>query len=257
MNLDLTANPPSGSQRALILSTPTGDDLPGATEARLRQARLFDHLDEVANQHVVEARALTSDRAAALNSVYGFYLCTTRLSEAPELEKLRVSEAVGANPHAYRRMRLGKSDEGPAAANRRPELKPTDQNGAGILADVPNRIVGNVIEARRIAPQLLGQLMSDTDVEFRDMVARDVPYQWLPAVVNGPDASVGFEIARSPLPEAPTALRHGPDRQVYLEAASCISAIELTNRAGGEGEVMRDLACDGSGMPACPLGSGA
>lgn len=168
-----------------------------------------------------------------------------------------VGPGAPRRPHAYRRMRLGKSDEGPAAANRRPELKPTDQNGAGILADVPNRIVGNVIEARRIAPQLLGQLMSDTDVEFRDMVARDVPYQWLPAVVNGPDASVGFEIARSPLPEAPTALRHGPDRQVYLEAASCISAIELTNRAGGEGEVMRDLACDGSGMPACPLGSGA
>ncbi|MGY3695532.1 hypothetical protein ACVIGA_005612 [Bradyrhizobium sp. USDA 3240] len=177
--MNLTANPPSGSQRALILSTPTGDDLPGATEARLRQARLFDHLDGVANQHVVEARALTSDRAAAL-----------------------------------------------------------------------------MIEARRIAPQLLGQLMSDTDVKFCDMAARDVPYQWLPAVVNGPDASVEFEIARSPLPEAPTALRHGP-RQVYLEAASCISDIDLTNRAGGEGEVMRDLACDGSGMPACPLGRDA
>ncbi|MGY4315209.1 hypothetical protein ACVWW1_004536 [Bradyrhizobium sp. JR3.5] len=79
MNLDVALKPPSGSQRALIASTLSGDDLPREAEDHLPHAGLSYHLDDVAEQHLLEARALAPDHAAVLIGIYRFYFYKLRL----------------------------------------------------------------------------------------------------------------------------------------------------------------------------------
>ncbi|WP_316396826.1 hypothetical protein [Bradyrhizobium sp. 33ap4] len=97
--------------------------------------------------------------------------------------------------------------------------------------------------AHRIAPQQLGQLMSDEELEFRHIVARGVSNERPLATANDLDAPVRVENIQRPLPGPLTAPQRAPGPHVYHAVARCIAAGEPAD--GDKDELMRDLACAG------------
>ncbi|MGY3621721.1 hypothetical protein [Bradyrhizobium sp. USDA 10063] len=172
MDLDASGNPLSAGEGRLIAHSLLGEGLPREAEDHLWQAGLSYHLDEIAEKHLREALALAPGHVAVLIGLYRFYFYRGRLAEALEAAKLCISKAACENGladdyrlvgpgdasfgsyedvlprfylfslkgYAYLQMRLGKLDEGRAAASKLLELDPTDKIGAKVLLNVLERM---------------------------------------------------------------------------------------------------------------------
>ena len=156
---------------AMLANALLGGGLPPEAEDHLWKAGLFYHLDDVAEAHLHEARALAPDHAAVLIGLYRFYFYKGRLSDALEVAEVCLEKAARENDlapdwrdvkpgdaafgryeevlprfylftlkaYAYLQMRLGHLDEGVEAVHKLLELDPTDKIGAKVLVEVASR----------------------------------------------------------------------------------------------------------------------
>lgn len=148
-----------------------GEGLPPEAERHLQLAGLSYHLGDVAETHLLEARALAPGHAGVLIGLYRFYFYKGQLEKALEIAKLCLEKAAGENnlpadwrktaaadavfdryedmrprfflfalkAYAYLQMRLGDLDEGLAAARKLLELDPSDKIGATVLLEIAQR----------------------------------------------------------------------------------------------------------------------
>ena len=139
---------------------------------QLRLAALSYAHDEVAEEHLREARAIAPRHAAVLIGLYRFYFYKGRLIEALAISEVCLKKAAGDNglaadwhevrrgdadfsdyaarvprfylftlkAYGYLQMRLGNTDEGLAAVMKLLELDPSDKIGAKVLLGVIERI---------------------------------------------------------------------------------------------------------------------
>ncbi|WP_316206596.1 MULTISPECIES: hypothetical protein [unclassified Bradyrhizobium] len=172
MTTDARANSQSAIEDALLADALLGGGLPEEAEYHLWQAGLSYHLDDVAEDHLKQARSLAPDHAAVLIGFYRFYFYKGRLAEALQIAKQCLAKAAVENrlpPHwrdvrathadfgdygnilprfflfalkgyAYLQMRLGNLVEGRLAVQKLLELDPSDKVGARVLLDVVDRV---------------------------------------------------------------------------------------------------------------------
>ncbi|HEY9214374.1 MAG TPA: hypothetical protein VIQ29_16175 [Ancylobacter sp.] len=165
-------NPHSVLKEGLLADALLGGGLPPAAQRHLWEAALSYQLDEVAEAHLRQARAIAPDHAAVLIGLYRFYFYKGRLAEALDVAKLCLAKAARENNlaqdwknvaaddaqfglyenilprfylfslkgYAYLHMRLGNLGEGHAAALKLLQLDPTDKIGARVLLDVLERM---------------------------------------------------------------------------------------------------------------------
>lgn len=149
-----------------------GAGLPFDAEECLQKASAFYHLDALAEQHLLAARAIAPSHAAVLIGLYRFYFYKGRLAEALEIAKTCLSKAASdcniaqdwrrvsardadfghyesmlprfylftLKGYAYLQMRLGNLEEGLVAVLKLLELDPSDKIGAKVLLEVLQRI---------------------------------------------------------------------------------------------------------------------
>jgi tetratricopeptide (TPR) repeat protein len=149
-----------------------GANLPVEAERHLRASALSYHRDEVAEQHLREARRIAPSHPAVLIALYRFYFYKGRLAEALSIAEAcllraaienslpldwRNSTADGAEfsnfealwprffmfvlkGYAYLNLRLGDLEEGREAALKLLELDPADKVGAAVLLAVLDRM---------------------------------------------------------------------------------------------------------------------
>lgn len=149
-----------------------GAGLPPEAERHLREAALSYHLDDIAEQHLFEARRLAPSHAAVLIGLYRFYFYKGRLEETLEIARACLTRAAIDNSfpldwravqrgdaefasydavlprffmfvlkgYAYLQMRLGEYEEGREAVVKLLELDPSDKVGAGLLLSVLDRM---------------------------------------------------------------------------------------------------------------------
>lgn len=149
-----------------------GGGLPPAAERALALAGASYHLDDVAERHLREARALAPDHAAVLIGFYRFYFYKGRLQDALGIADVCLEKAARENglhsdwrdvapgdanftaydaalprfylftlkAYAYLKMRLGDLQEGEAAVEKLLALDPSDKIGAGVLLGILNRV---------------------------------------------------------------------------------------------------------------------
>lgn len=157
---------------ALLAGALMGGGLPPEAEEHLWQAGVSYHASDVAERHLRQAEAAAPGHAAVLIGLYRFYLYKGRLADALGVAKLCLGKAARENNlspdwrkvtaggapfgryeamlprfflfslkgYAYLQMRLGRLDEGRAAAQKLMELDPSDKIGAKVLLDVVERI---------------------------------------------------------------------------------------------------------------------
>ena len=157
---------------AMALQALTGGGLPHEAERLLALAGANYHLDDVAEHHLREARALAPDHAAVLIGLYRFYFYKSRLNDALLIAELCLEKATHDNDlnadwvtisprdadfasyeasgprfflftlkaWAYLKMRLGCVEEGVRAIDKLLQLDPTDKIGARVLRDVVDRM---------------------------------------------------------------------------------------------------------------------
>ncbi len=156
---------------AVLLNALLGEGLPPDAEWHLWEAGHNYHLDEVAEGHLREARALAPGHAAVLIGLYRFYFYKGRLADALEIAEICLEKAARDNNlaaewqhvaagdaefscyeemlprfylftlkgYAYLQMRLGNLTEGHAAVLKLLELDPSDKIGAKVLLEVIQR----------------------------------------------------------------------------------------------------------------------
>lgn len=161
----------SAAEDALLAATLLGAGLPAAAERHLWQAGLSYQHDDVAEQHLRDARALAPDHAAVLIGLYRFYFYKGRLRDAIEIACVCLAKAARDNglaidwrhvrrgdanfgsfdaslprfylftlkAYAYLQMRLGNLAEGHAAIQKLLELDPSDKLNASVLLAVWQR----------------------------------------------------------------------------------------------------------------------
>ncbi|WP_316233164.1 hypothetical protein [Bradyrhizobium sp. SZCCHNPS2010] len=172
MTTDARANSQSAIEDALLADALLGGGLPEEAEYHLWQAGLSYHLDDVAEDHLKQARSLAPDHAAVLIGFYRFYFYKGRLAEALQIAKQCLAKAAVENRlplhwrdvrashadfgdygnilprfflftlkgYAYLQMRLGNLVEGRLAVQKLLELDPSDKVGARVLLDVVDRV---------------------------------------------------------------------------------------------------------------------
>jgi len=148
-----------------------GEGLPEEAGRLLHAAAMAYDDDEVALNHLMEARLLAPTHPATLIGLYRFYFYKGRLAEALAIAQTCLTraaidyslpldwrnvaasdaafgdyDAVGPRffmfclkGYAYLSMRLGDLDESAAAIDKLLELDPKDKVGARVLLDVLNR----------------------------------------------------------------------------------------------------------------------
>lgn len=158
----------SAAQEALLADALLGGGLPAAAEHHLQQAGETYRQDDVAEQHLREARALAPDHAAVLIGFYRFYFYKGRLREALDIARACLTKAAQDNglaqdwrrvrpgdanfasfdgvlprfylftlkAYAYLQMRLGHLEEGGEAVHKLLELDPSDKLNARLLLNV-------------------------------------------------------------------------------------------------------------------------
>lgn len=161
----------STAQEALLADALFGAGLPAAAEDHLARAGLAYQQDDVAEQHLREARVLAPDHAAVLIGFYRFYFYKGRLREALDIARVCLAKAACDNDlatdwrrvrpgdarfasfdaslprfylftlkaYAYLQMRLGHQTEGVEAARKLLELDPSDKLNAQLLLNVWRR----------------------------------------------------------------------------------------------------------------------
>jgi len=161
----------SAAQDALLADALFGIGLPAAAEDHLTRAGLAYQQDDVAEQHLREARALAPDHAAVLIGIYRFYFYKGRLREALDIARACLTKAAQDNglvadwrrvraadadfasfdavlprfylftlkAYAYLQMRLGHLEEGGEAVHKLLELDPSDKLNARLLLNVWQR----------------------------------------------------------------------------------------------------------------------
>jgi tetratricopeptide (TPR) repeat protein len=149
-----------------------GVGLPADAEQHLRDAATSYDRDEVALEHLKEARRLAPSHVAVLIGLYRFYFYKNRLEDALGVARACLLRAAIDNSlpldwravkrenadfasfeaplprffmfvlkgYAYLQMRLGEIEEGREAAMKLLELDPTDKIGARVLLDVLERM---------------------------------------------------------------------------------------------------------------------
>jgi tetratricopeptide (TPR) repeat protein len=175
MNLpavDGYVGPSADLQDALLSSPLLGGGLPPEAERHLERAALSYHHSDVAETHLQAADLLAPDHAAVLIAYYRFYFYKGRLVEALAVARTCLCKAMRDNGigddwravkaddanftdwgalvprfflftlkgYAYLNMRLGRLEEGRAAAEKLIELDARDRIGAQVLLDVLDRM---------------------------------------------------------------------------------------------------------------------
>ncbi len=159
-------------ERSILASPLLGGGLPREARAHLDKAAQRYHLTDVAETHLFAAEAIAPDHAAVLIALYRFYFYKGHLAEALDVARVCVDKAMQLNVlgddwrrvtadeadfadwgallprfflfslkgYAYLNLRLGKLEEGRAAAQKLLELEPRDRIGAQVLIDVLDRL---------------------------------------------------------------------------------------------------------------------
>ncbi|NVN87148.1 MAG: hypothetical protein HXX15_13795 [Rhodopseudomonas sp.] len=162
----------SGPEQSLLANALLGAGLPFEAQRHLDLAGMQYQRDDIAEQHLREARALAPDHAAVLIGLYRFYFYKGKLDQALEIAESCLAKAARDNgldsdwrkvrradaefstyaavlprfylftlkAYAYLRMRLGDLGEGHAAIEKLLELDPSDKVNAGVLLGVWQRI---------------------------------------------------------------------------------------------------------------------
>jgi tetratricopeptide (TPR) repeat protein len=148
-----------------------GGGLPEQAEFHIRMASLSYSNDELAEEHLEQARQIAPEHAAVLIARYRFYFYKRRLRECLGVAEECLVKAASDNGistdwrevkrtdaefgtyeailprfylftlkgYAYLNMRLGNRDEGRAAITKLLELDPADKMGGKVLLTVLNR----------------------------------------------------------------------------------------------------------------------
>jgi len=149
-----------------------GGGLPSEAERHLRLAALSYHLDDVAEQHLLDACATASGHPAVLIGLYRYYFYKGKLHDAldvavaclecaarendlpPNWRQTRATDAhfdryeeilprfflFTLKGYAYLNLRLGNIAEGRLAVEKLLELDATDKVGATVLLEVIERV---------------------------------------------------------------------------------------------------------------------
>jgi hypothetical protein len=170
--IDGFVGPTTDLQDAILSSPLLGGGLPIEAERHLERAALCYHHSDVAETHLKAAEALAPDHVAVMIAYYRFYFYKGRLVEALAVSRSCIAKAMRENllgddwravredgadfsnwgalvprfflfslkGYAYLNMRLGRLDEGRAAAEKLIELDARDRIGAQVLLDVLDRM---------------------------------------------------------------------------------------------------------------------